>query len=905
MVGAGRNDFCPCGSGKKYKKCCLAKDEAAARAFRTPGAAEAAFAVAIAHHQAGRLDEAAAGYEKALFLKPDFPAALNNLGHVFQMQGRLEDAVARYEMALRIEPGIPGTLINIGNVLKMQGNLDGAISRYEQALRITPDYLDAINNLGIAFKEQGRLDDAIVRYEQALRIKPDYPEALNNLGVALKEQGRLDEAVERYVRALHLRPDYLDARNNLGIVLQHQGSFDDAIVQHKLALRLNPGNPEALHGLGIALQEQGKFDDAIDCYEQALRVKPDDPAVLDNLGNALQGQDRLEEAIGRYESALRLRPDYPEALINLGSAFKELGRFEEAFECFEQSLRIWPDYPEAQHNESLLRLLLGDLDSGWRQYEWRWQRKKSSLSPRDFSQPLWCGEDISGKTILIHAEQGLGDTIQFYRYVSLVAQRAGSVILEVPGLLIRLLQQTGTVSFVPKGQTLPPFDVHCPMLSLPRAFATTLQTIPGGVPYLRAEEARVLSWRNRLPQDGFKIGIAWQGNPKNISDRGRSIPLFRFLPVGQVPGVRLISLQKDHGLEQLERLNDGMSVLSFGHDFDDGPDAFLDTVAVMRCLDLVITTDTAIAHLAGALGCPVWVALKFVPDWRWMLEREDTPWYPSMRLFRQTAAGDWDGVFTRIAAELGHVVAGEHDRLLPPQTAFPSAGASVHAQVFDRICRETVAVRSSHAQVFDRIYRENIWKSGSGRGSREEVTRDYRSFLQSFMHRNGITSVLDVGCGDWQFSRHIDWTGIRYTGMDVSSVVLETTRQFSRAGVEFIHMDARIDTIPSADLLLAKDVLQHWSNEDILSFIPKLQNYGMALITNGFPPNGLSFLNKNIAPGGWRPVDLSLPPFNLPGCFVFNFQADEPKRVFLWTREANIGLPPKPARGDAQNPLFV
>jgi hypothetical protein len=294
-------------------------------------------------------------------------------------------------------------------------------------------------------------------------------------------------------------------------------------------------------------------------------------------------------------------------------------------------------------------LLRGDFKEGLEKYEWRWRGE--DLERRDFAQPQWRGEDIAGRTILLHADRGLGDTIQFCRYASLVAARGGDVVLEVPHALRRLLSSLqGLHRLVTSGDPVPVFDLHCPLMSLPLAFGTTIDTIPGQAPYLAAEADLCAFWRDRLPPADFRVGITWQGNPVHKNDQNRSLPLKQFAPLAAIPGVSLISLQKDHGLDQLNDLPDGMCVHRLGVGYDEG--GFQDTAALIMALDLIVTVDSSVAHLAGALGRPAWIALPFIPDWRWMLDRADSPWYPTVRLFRQRKRGDWNDVFAGMAAEL-------------------------------------------------------------------------------------------------------------------------------------------------------------------------------------------------------------------------------------------------------------
>jgi hypothetical protein len=413
-------------------------------------------------------------------------------------------------------------------------------------------------------------------------------------------------------------------------------------------VRLKPGYAEAHNSLGIALAALGDPGAAAASYRRAVEIRPDYAEAQSNLGNVLKDQGKLEEAVASYRRALELKPNFADAHSNLGVALIKQGRLEEALASLEQALRVNPDHPLAHLNRGVVWLLQGDYERGLPEHEWRC--KQRGIRPRPFPQPLWDGSPLEGRTILLHAEQGLGDTIQFIRYAALVKRRGGTVVAACQGALLPVLAGCpGIDALVGQDGPMPPFDVQAPLLSLPRILGTTPRTIPAEVPYLRARADLVERWQEELRSPGsFLVGITWQGNPDHREDHLRSFSLSRFEPLARIPGVRLISLQKGPAAGQVAELAGRLEVADLGDRLGD----FADTAAVMRNLDLVITADSSPAHLAGALGVPVWVALPFAPDWRWMLGREDSPWYPSMRLFRQAAPGDWDGVFARMAEAL-------------------------------------------------------------------------------------------------------------------------------------------------------------------------------------------------------------------------------------------------------------
>ena len=444
-------------------------------------------------------------------------------------------------------------------------------------------------------------------------------------------------------------PNHPFAWKVLGAVFAQTGQLDKALALMQQSARLSPNDAEAHSNLGVAFKELGRLNEAEASYREAIRLKPDFADAHSNLGNALKDLGRLTETEASYREAIRLKPDFAGAHSNLGNALQELGRLNEAEASYREAIRLKPDCAEAKLNLSLHRLLQSDFDEGLILHEWRWDgAKQTKKRKRNFKQALWLGnKNIKGKTILIHAEQGLGDTIKFCRYIKLVQQLGSEVIFEVQAPLASLLSQLdGVARLIPRGTALPAFDYQCPLLSLPLAFKTNLVSIPASIPYLSAEADRVKQWKDHLGDHGYKIGICWQGTQK---DRSVSITFFQAL--SQIPNVRLISLLKGDGERDLDSLPDGMRIETLGSGFDSSG-AFLDTAAVMKCCDLVITIDTSVAHLAGALGVRTWVALKFIPDWRWMLDRSDSPWYPTMRLFRQKQRDEWQSVFDEMSLTL-------------------------------------------------------------------------------------------------------------------------------------------------------------------------------------------------------------------------------------------------------------
>jgi FKBP-type peptidyl-prolyl cis-trans isomerase 2 len=436
-------------------------------------------------------------------------------------------------------------------------------------------------------------------------------------GIGAQDEGRLDEAISYYQKALELDLDMTEAYYNMGVAHHKKGDFDKAAQFYLTAIGQNPNFPEAHHNLGMVFKEKGMPDDAIACFKKAIEI----------------------------------RPDYAEAHYNLGNAFVMKGQFYEALQSYGKTLEIRPEYAEAHWNISLLDLLLGRFEAGWKGYEWRWELKDVAVK-RGFVQPEWDGSDISGRTILLYSEQGFGDAIQFIRYVPLVAENGARVVVECPKELASLLKGVkGVHEIISDPERTPDFDLHCPIMSLPLRFNTSLENIPAKVPYIDVDPVLVRLWSDKVRPDSpkLKVGLAWAGDPKYKTDYDRSCRLDMLSPLAEFDNIIFYSLQK--GVAANQALNPPKDFMLFDYTADISD--FSDTAALIQNLDLVISVDTAVAHLAGALGKPVWTLLPFVPDWRWMLKREDSPWYPTMRLFRQPARWDWASVVGKIKEALG------------------------------------------------------------------------------------------------------------------------------------------------------------------------------------------------------------------------------------------------------------
>lgn len=503
-----------------------------------------------------------------------------------------------------------------------------------------------------------RYSDALKAYDHLLKLRADIPEAWLGHGIALYHLSRPSEALASYDRALDLRPQMSEAWINRSGALLALNRYPEALDSADRAMALRPAHPDArlkMHiNRGAALCRLRRYEEGLASLDLAVALQTDSAEAHANRGLALQKLGRYDEGLASCDLAISLQPNSSEAHTNRGTNLEHLGRFAEALASYDRAVSLQTDNSEAHFNGAMCRLLLGDFDAGWKQHEWRWQAEHLRGKKRNFHPSQWSGGDIAGRTILLHAEQGFGDTIQFCRYATLVAALGAAVILEVQQPLQKLMGNlAGPSQIVGRGSHLPDFDVHCPLLSLPSVFATGVSSIPAQTPYLRASPEAAASWNKRLePGQRPRIGLAWSGSPTHGNDQNRSIHLSDLAPLLHLDAT-FVSLQKELRVPDQTTLKDYKQVIRLEDSIVD----FHDTAAIVSSLDLVISVDTSAAHLAGALGKPVWVLLPASPDWRWMLGRDDSPWYPTARLFRQERAGDWDSVIERVRGELSHLIA--------------------------------------------------------------------------------------------------------------------------------------------------------------------------------------------------------------------------------------------------------
>jgi len=547
--------------------------------------------------------------------------------------------------------------------LQQNGALAEAEEMYRELLAARPRHFDALQLLGALMLQQGRLEEGAAQLQRALEIDAKQPALHSNLSYALNALQRPTEALASANRALALQPRFADALNNHGTALASLERPHDALTSFDKALEVAPQMASAWNNRACTLRDLNRPQDALASCERAIELQPAYAQAWSNRANALSDLDHAADARASYLQALRIAPDFADAWNNLGLTLIDLGEHAAALAAFERALELNPNDVECRWNRSNCLLRMGRLAEGWPEYEVRWQRRWIGARPRAFAQPLWLGDfPLEGKTILLHAEQGLGDTLQFCRYATQVARLGATVLLEVPAPLTRLLQNLeGVGQVIEEGAPLPDFDCHCPLLSLPLALRTTVESIPAAASYLQASPADLARWTQRIgPREpgSLRVGLVWAGGDRphvpelRRTDRRRSLRLETFAPLLNLPQVRFYSVQKGEAAQQAVSLNAQLSAAQQIIDFTDDIADFADTAALIEQLDLLISVDTSTAHLAGALGKPVWIANRVDTCWRWLLERDDSPWYRSATLFRQQRLGQWDDVIEALADAL-------------------------------------------------------------------------------------------------------------------------------------------------------------------------------------------------------------------------------------------------------------
>lgn len=650
---------------------------------------------AVRHFETGRSAEAERICRSILAEYPAAMDVLNLLASVLRQRGDDRGAIAIAEKVLERAPNDLQALRTLGRALHACKDFGAAVSVFERgctlrrndaelfgmlavslhaarrfdqaeaacrrAVDLQPSVVGYHLTLGAVLVGAGRLEEAVAAYRQALALHPNVGELHAGLGAALMELKEFDEAVAAYGNAVAINPnrtnDWLaEANQKMALALRTQGQHGAAASALELSISLRPDCPDAHSNLGLILKEMGRSEDAIRCCRRAIELDPRHATAYSNLGMALHERDESEAAVEALQTAIALAPDHVPALNNLGNALYSLGRIDESLVVLDRAVACDPTYAAARYNRSLLILLKGDLSTGFAEYEYRRRGGISNYPPKDFTQPEWQGEPLAGRTILLYAEQGLGDTIQFARFATSVQSLGADVILQVQRPLVSLLEASfPNVRVVSKGEPLPRFDCHFPLMSLPWRLGTALDSIPAEVPYLRCDPAKLAAWRDRIgAYPGIKVGVVWAGSAKTKHDRQRSLSARTLLQHLPTDGITLFSLQKE------TRPGDASVLAEHGDrivDLAPSLENFTDTAAAAMALDLVISIDSAVAHLAGGLARPTWVLLPHALDWRWLCDRADSPWYPTLRLIRQPRVGDWQSVLSEAATALRDLAA--------------------------------------------------------------------------------------------------------------------------------------------------------------------------------------------------------------------------------------------------------
>lgn len=601
---------------------------------------------AIAHHNSGNLEDAERIYHEALRLDPGNPDALHLLGLACYQSGRHTQAVEYIGRAIRANKKVAIFHNNMGEACRALGHMEEAARHYQNALKLNPRLPDALNNLGLLYQQKGAYERACHYYREALAAAPNFSLALLNLGNCQYKSGDYPGASKTLAKAAASNPANSDARRMLADALREEGRLDEALSNYDKLLAEKPDFADAWVGRGQVLEKARRFKEALASFQKGLELVPDNPKVLNNIGVVLQALDQCEEAQAYLHRSLEFDPVSIKTRINLGAALREAGAVAESTAWLEQVCADAHASGEARFALAFSLLLQGDYARGWEMMEGRATSCQRDIwvFGRRYNAPMWDGAPLSGKTLLVCAEQGAGDVIQFARLLPMLAGRAGQIILEVPKELLPILEDFSAVTRVARGDKLPKYHAYIPLLSLPRLLKINGENCAPIIPYLHSDPEKAAKWKAHLNQfAGLKVGLCWAGSRRHANDHKRSVPATLLEALSPLAGVACYNLQKEHeGLPQFPNF----------HDYSDQLHDFTDTAALIDALDLVVTVDTSIAHLAGAMGKPVWVLLPFAPDWRWLLERSDSPWYPTARLFRQPVPGAWSDVLLRVRTEL-------------------------------------------------------------------------------------------------------------------------------------------------------------------------------------------------------------------------------------------------------------
>ena len=625
------------------------------------------FQQAVAFHQAGQLSQAEKICKQILTYNSQNAEVFHFLGIIACQVGKYPVAVDLITQAIEIDSKQPPFYYSLANALREQGKLEKATEAYQQVIQIQPNHADAYNNLGTVFINQDRIDDAIEAYQQAIRIQPNQGEAYYNLGNAFHSQERMEEAIEAYQKAIQIQPNQGEAYNNLGIVFTNQGRIDDAIEAYQQAIRIQPNQGEAYYNLGNAFHSQERMEEAIEAYQKAIQIQPNRVEAYNNLGVVLIDQEKLEESVQIYQKTLEIQPNYADAYNNLGNALREQGKLEESIRIFQKATHLQPNHAEAHNNLAMMLLLKGNFENGWKQYEWRCQCDNFPFEKRDFPQPFWEGTDLNDKSILVWTEQGIGDEIMFTSILPDLLNMNANIIVESDRRMVSLFQRSfPKIQFIPRQN--PPnsqllnttIDYQVPIGSLGKwlrrdenSFILNRNTYLCACP---KKTSRKRKEYQELANGKILIGISWKSTGINqrhtYTKKKKSTPLEYWQPLLAQRNCYFINLQYGNVKQELNEFQKHTDLKIYQDEEIDSLSSLDDFAAQISALDLVISTSNTTVHLAGALGKQVWTLLPHIPDWRWTLEREDTLWYPRMRLFRQHRIGDWSKAFQQVKLAL-------------------------------------------------------------------------------------------------------------------------------------------------------------------------------------------------------------------------------------------------------------
>ncbi len=685
--------------------------------------ANAYYYIGLSFHYLRKQNDAIVYYEKAIAVNSKYKEAYFNLGNALKDLRRFDDSLTNYDLALKFDPTNSNYYHHKGLIFLELENFQAAIENFDNAIQYNPQHLTAFFNRANAYKELKEYDKAIADYDRTLTINPTFEIAINNRGTILQCLSKFTEALATFDKAIAINPNYAEAYNNRGNVLQNLKKYEDAVASYDQAIAINSNYPQVYYNRGLAFTSLKKHDQAYESFTSAIILDPNYQEAYNDRGCSLKSLMHLTEALEDFNKALTLNPNDSCSYNNRGLAYQDLKNYPAAIYDFDKALTIKPDSPDILWNKSLLKILLGDYEEGWLLYEWGW--KCNQRAPyQDFIQPLWLGEKtLVDKTILIRAEQGLGDYIQFIRYASLIEELGSTLILEAPQPLLKLLSGfRSNFTLIEAGTALPDFDYHCPVASLPLAFKTSITTIPANIPYLYADSEKKQYWQKYLGiKSKPRVGLVWSGSLTHANNHNRSMMLSQFKPLLILP-IELHCLQKEISIDEQIFLKENPILLHHETLLED----FSDTAALLANMDIVISVDTSVAHLAGAMGRKVYILLPYSPDYRWLAEGTNSPWYPTATLFRQSMIGNWSTVIDDVISYLEKIFMIERVPLIIPKkinksiteitpTSKTTGSEYTHtlqdikpvknlSPNYDSIVTETICqICSSHTQLLDVI----------------------------------------------------------------------------------------------------------------------------------------------------------------------------------------------------------